>query len=256
MSVMIDERNLSVAWGKVFKQVFSVRDGTPIVVTLNDLNGRPPPEDTDIRGALDSLLRDQGNKPDCHTTANTIFPSSMWDRRARRDELYRRYLNVLPRLRQDGRNRNGLYFERLIAFGRDGPDEDGTNQLEHILQTWKRGNRRKTALQAALFDPKKDHTHQRQRGFPCLQHVILTPQPDNGLALTGVYATQYIVERAYGNYMGLWRLGDFMAHEMDLTLRQVTCIAVPAKLGAIPKYRLSQLKGVVEDALSGVGHAS
>ena len=37
--------------------------------------------------------------------------------------------------------------------------------------------------------------------------------------MTGFYATQYVVERAYGNYLGLCRLGEFMAHEMGLKAR-------------------------------------
>ncbi len=41
---------------------------------------------------------------------------------------------------------------------------------------------------------------------------------------------QYLFERAYGNYLGLKRLGDFMAHEMSLTLERVVCIAAVGKL--------------------------
>ena len=125
-------------------------------------------------------------------------------------------------------NRNGVYFQRLIAFGHELNMQDGVNQLEHVIQTWSGGNHRRSALQAAVFDPRKDHTNQRQRGFPCLQQVAFARIGDNGLAVTGFYATQYMFERAYGNYLGLCRLGHFMAHEMGLRLSQVVCIATPA----------------------------
>jgi hypothetical protein len=41
---------------------------------------------------------------------------------------------------------------------------------------------------------------------------------------------QYLFERAYGNYLGLVRLGRFMAHEMGLQLERVVCMAAVAKL--------------------------
>jgi hypothetical protein len=39
------------------------------------------------------------------------------------------------------------------------------------------------------------------------------------------YAMHYLVERAYGNYVGLCRLGQFVAHELRLPLVRMTCIA-------------------------------
>ena len=50
-----------------------------------------------------------------------------------------------------------------------------------------------------------------------------------GLSVTGFYATQFIVERARGKYLGFCRLEQFMAHEMGLRLDQQNGIATPAK---------------------------
>ena len=185
----------------------------------------------------------------CHEVANTIFPISLWNPHADRRQLYERYRRILPRVARDRRNRYGLYFERLIAFGHDASFQDGVNQLEHIIQTWHSGNHRRTALQAAIFDPTKDHTNQRQRGFPCLQEVTFAPVGADELSVTGFYATQYIFERAYGNYLGLCRLGRFMAHEMGRDLVQVTCVASPAKRDK-PKGSLERLAHEVEAILS------
>jgi hypothetical protein len=49
---------------------------------------------------------------------------------------------------------------------------------------------------------------------------------------------QYLFERAYGNYLGLARLGEFMAHEMGLRLERVVCFSAVAKL----EVSLSQVK--------------
>ena len=69
---------------------------------------------------------------------------------------------------------------------------------------------------------------------------------------------QYIFERAYGNYLGLSRLGSFVAQEVGLKLEQMNCVAAIARLGDFPKYRLSGLKAKVQDIVaeetnSGVG---
>ena len=222
--VIIEERNLSVAWGMAFLDVFKDSGVSPLVVAIKDLNGGEPLEVPSIREALDQTLKSEG-KRSCHTVANTIFPSSMWNPNAARGQLFDRYLMTLPRLRKHNGNRNGLYFERLIAFGPSDNRNDGFNQLEHIINTWNDGNPRRSALQASVFDPHVDHTDQRQRGFPCLMQVAFDPQGKDRLAVTGVYVTQYMFERAYGNYLGLIRLGNFMAHEMGLTLERVTCVA-------------------------------
>jgi thymidylate synthase len=67
-----------------------------------------------------------------------------------------------------------------------------------------------------------DQTGGAQQGFPCLQHVTFAPVKEQ-LNLNAFYATQYAFERAYGNYLGLCRLGRFIAHELGLELARVTC---------------------------------
>ncbi len=133
-------------------------------------------------------------------------------------------------------NRYGLYFKRLIAYG-----ENRLNQLEHILDIYAQGIHRHSALQASILDPAKDITAQRQRGFPCLQQVAFQVVPGAGLVVTGFYAIQHFFQRAYGNYVGLCRLGKFMAQAMDMDLVRMNCVASVAQLGAIGKGDLSQL---------------
>ena len=172
--MVIEEHNLSVAWGTAFLEVMRCTETAPLVVTIKDLGNQKPPEVLAIRNSLDHMLKAEG-KGLCHTVANTIFPS-MWNRQGDRLDLYHRYLKILPRLRKHRGNRHGLYFERLISFGHNDDFRCGFNQLEHVIETWNRGNHRRTALQAALFDPLRDHNHRRQHGFPCLQQVAFAPQ--------------------------------------------------------------------------------
>ena len=228
-SLTIEEENLSVAWARTLLSVVEAGEIAPLTVVIRGFHDGKPVEVAPIRQLLDDALGADAKALSCHEVANTLFPISLWNPRADRQQLYKRYRRIMPRVLRHRRNRYGVYFQRLIAFGHNAAYEGGVNQLEHIIQTWHGGNRRRSALQAAIFDPSKDHTNQRMRGFPCLQQVAFAPQGSDGLAVTGFYATQYIFERAYGNYVGLCRLGDFMAQEMGKQLTQVTCVASPAK---------------------------
>jgi hypothetical protein len=244
------EEDLSRAWARVFLAVMEpgVDEISPLCVTVRGLDEGRPVEEPAIRQALDEALAAHGKLP-VHTVANTIFPRSRWDPELGRERLFERYAKMLPMIKKaDPRNRNGTYFERMMSFG---PDK--INQLEHIISTYARGNRRRSALQAVVFDPAKDHTDQPQRGFPCLQYVSFAPIGKTKLRVTGVYATQYLFEKAYGNYLGLYELGRFMAHELGLELTQLSCIASVAKRGDLSKKSLRGLAAELEALLSESG---
>ncbi len=247
-SLVIEEENLSVAWARTLLSVVDAGEIAPLTVVIRGFDSGEPREMAPIRQLLDGALGADAKALSCHEVANTIFPISLWNPRAARQQLYERYRRIMPHVLRDRRNRYGVYFQRLIAFGHDAACDGGVNQLEHIIQTWHGGNHRRSALQAAIFDPNKDHTNQRMRGFPCLQQVAFAPQGSDGLAVTGFYATQYIFERAYGNYLGLCRLGGFMAQELGRQLTQVNCVASPAKRDR-PKRLLQELAREVETIL-------
>ena len=154
---------------------FESNEIAPLVVVIEGLDNGDPPEIPAIRNALDDGLRAEGKGQSCRQVASTIFPVSLWNLQRPRADLYQRYLGIVHRIRKHRGNRHGVYFQRLIAFGADIEEEEDVNQLEHIITTWRRGNHRRSALQASLVDPRLDHTHQRQRGFPCLQQVAFAP---------------------------------------------------------------------------------
>ena len=217
----VEDTNLSRAWGQAFLEMTrsGVDEITPLVVIVTGFIDGQPVEIPSIRRALDDTLESKG-KFSCQTVASTIFPRSQWNPNLNREILFRRYLRTSPLIRKrDRHNSYGTYFERLIDFG-----PQHKNQLNHIIETRLiHGNNRRSAMQASIFDPNNDHTDQRQRGFPCMQHVTFAPQGDKGLVVTGFYATQYMFERAYRNYLGLCDLGHFMAHELGRQLTQLTC---------------------------------
>jgi len=218
----LEDTNLSVAWARALRLASAPgqKEIGPLIVSVTgfDTDGAFQ-EDQGIRVALDALLADEG-KQSVDTVANTIFPSSMWNPGAPRQRLFERYGSVLSRLRRSShKNSHGTYFGRMITGGPKGCE----NQLEFAISTYlSRSGVRRSILQIGVFDPSQDHSASAQRGFPCLQHLTFAPV-DGGLCVNAFYATQYLVERAYGNYVGVCRLGRFVAHELALPLARMTC---------------------------------
>jgi hypothetical protein len=237
----------------------------PSMISVEGFNNNIPTEDHDFRQALDSTLAQCG-KFSCDVSALTIFPYKHWDRTERPHclELSSWYLNqFLPRLKaRDPRNRNGTYFERMIAFQGTRKKNgklicETKNQLQHIISEWHRERStpkrpRQSALQVSCFDPVKDHTGQAVRGFPCLQQVSFTYDDAGGLAINAYYPTQYIFDRGYGNYLGLCQLGNFMAQEMGLKLVRFNCFIARPELGSIIKARLRNLEKIAHGVIFNV----
>jgi hypothetical protein len=232
--VVIEHENLSYAWAAAFSEIADApsHEIVPLVVCVTGFDHGVVNEDQGVRALLDAALRTEGLQS-IRTVASTIFPSSLWNPNNPPPDLFHRYERVLPRLRRCPLNRNGIYFERMIRYqSRDLAVP--VNQLEHILATRAAGNHRRSAYQIAVFDPTRDHTNQRQRGFPCLQQVSISPIDQGEVSVTGFYATQTLFERAYGNYIGLCELGRFFAHAWDLSLARVTCVTSVAQLDISP----------------------
>ena len=242
----IEHDNLSVAWGRALLAASARgrKEFGPLVVSVTgfDQSGTFY-EEPKLRKALDAVLLAEGMQR-VETVANTIFPASMWNPTAPRDQLFARYQKVAPRLRRSSpKNKRGIYFERMITGGPPGRE----NQLDFALTTYStRTGVRRSVLQVGVFHPSLDHSAAAQLGFPCLQHVTFAPT-DGGLCVNALYASQYIVERAYGNYVGLCWLGRFVAHELGIPLVRMTCFTGIAECD-IGKGRLASLLAAASEA--------
>ena len=238
---LVEEPGVSLSWGRALQRV--ARPGrkelAPLTVAITGVDEEGVlHEDPGIREALDRLLASRRG-PSVETVANTIFPESLWNRDRPRSLLFARYKRIIQRVRNVRQNRHGVYFERMIANGPEGSE----NQLDFGLATYgKRRGVRRSVLQVGVFDPHQDHSTAAMRGFPCLQQLSFVPDKSGNLSVNAFYATQYMVARAYGNYVGLCRLGCFVAQELGLTLTRVTCHLGLAELDA----NKSALKEVLE----------
>lgn len=252
---IIESTDLSQAWADLFLRILEGKgkEVSSLVISLTGFKNGIPNETQAIREALDNCLS-VSKEQQVHTVANTIFPDNLWrlsqyDRQA----LFKKYVSNLPRIKALAPRKNcrGLYFERLISFG---CDFAGGNQLEHIISSYNsKSSVRRTMLQASIFDPHRDHTRSAQLGFPCLQHLQFLPNnKDQTLSVNAFYATQQVFEKAYGNYLGVCRLSQFMAHEMQLSLDRVNFFIGVAKLDTVLKTakEIIELKRSVKQALN------
>ena len=240
----IEEQNLSLAWAHAVEVVAQPgrKEVAPLLVSVTGFDEEGAfEEDPVVRAKLDSLLTSSG-KQSVSTVANTIFPASLWNPAAGRKALFDRYARILPRLRKaSAKNYRGLYFERMTTGGADGKE----NQLDFAITTYLgRPGVRRSVLYVGVFDPTRDHSRSALLGFPCLQHVSFAPT-DQGLCVNAFYAVQYMVERAYGNYVGLCRLGSFVARELEIPLARMTCVSGIAQLD-VSKRAVSEVLAVVK----------
>lgn len=253
---VISGKNLSDAWAKALVKSHLAPGGVlaPAIIEF------PAPicgellEDEDIRVIVDRHLAGLAHPEKIETVAGTIFPYSIWRwARGDRHKFFDAYCASIPRILRCQGNSNGVYFARMVAF----PGQNGQvkNQLEQIITTWNGGNHRHSALQAAVFNPPIDLTDQRQRGFPCLQQLAFYPDGVNGvegLVVVAFYANQNLIEKGYGNYLGLYRLGEFVAQQMGLHLSKIVCVASALKLGKEPKKNsqklINDIKALIDDA--------
>ena len=206
--------------------------------------------DHPLRKAIDVILQ-QEDSPRLKETAGIIFPYRVW--KAHKfgiDDLSAWYKNdFMPRLRATApailRN---TYFERMVNYsGESASEEPGNNQLKFIINQCREARERGThfrqsGLQVSIFDPNRDHTRSAQKNFPCLQQIGFHFCDDGSLGLSAYYPTQVIVERAYGNYLGLCQLGVFMAHEMGINFREFVCFVGSPRLGKLNKTQLRNLE--------------
>lgn len=225
---IIKEDNLSIAWAKLFKLILtsSKHELSPFLISISSSDN----------GILENLaVREQLNLElkrkrifTVETVASTIFPQNYWNKNAPRTYLYSRYLKNFPKIKSYPQNYSGTYFQRLISFNSMYNKNESINQIEELIDGWHNGVRRRSFYQAAIFDPRKDQSRKPLQGFPCMRHISFNINDNSsgtGLEIIGIYATQTVFEKAYGNYLGLCNLGQFMAHEMGINFIGLKCIS-------------------------------
>lgn len=256
--------SLSEAWLLALEQTVDSPGGrmAHLMMTVT----QPGLEITCIRDGIERELALTGQQS-VDTVAGTIFPRSLysdpglaWHPRLRAEQqhaldkaaadLYDRYLSSLSLLRTVRANEIGTYFSRMISWPGKGPG--GINQLARVihrlrdvrrcgratenkidLDTSADGLNGATILEGAQICAADD---KRTRGFPCLVHLDFSLL--NGeLHCAAIYRHHYLIDKAYGNFIGLSNLMQFLCQQSGVGMGELVVLAGVADCQGIRRSR-------------------
>lgn len=261
MVTLVSADSVSVAW---LNAVHAARAESGnrlfhLVVTITD----PLAEHAGARREIEALLRNC-NLQSIDTVANTIMPAA-WARMFRsHGEVVDRYRARYERITRFPKNSWGTYFGRLVAYPiGSGRRTAPVDQLGPIITALRASRivaaQYEAAVTTALEASDNDTdcapglggiihhpTHgSHGRGGPCLSHVSFQ-RAANRVHAVANYRSQYLVERAYGNYLGLGRLLKYVADHAGLQ---------PGELTVVTGYaQLDQKLSVLDRTLVSISH--
>jgi hypothetical protein len=229
MSMMIAQNNLSFAWLKSLN--YLIEQGGR-AVNLATVIKQPAEEDENIRRVVDRFIADQRQRAvkfaDIDTVADLIFPASYYHPKLGNDartHLYKMEEIAFRKIRQQPSYRSGTYFHRLVAWP---TGEQPLNQIERVIRRIEsetaRDNPKSSIYELAIYHPELDRTIM---GFPCLSYMSLTLL-DGRLHMTALYRNQHFIRKAYGNYVGLARLLQFICDESKCQVEEIMYVATHA----------------------------
>jgi hypothetical protein len=224
---MDDPRNVegatpAEAWLAAIKAIRSDLSGPAVhlVARIHD----PTADDQAFRSLVDGFLESVG-KPPVSTVVNTIFPESAADRISEPARLAEYYRGRYDRIRKFPGNHFGTYFGRLVELSDGEEREDQLTQLVHKLRTEQErasGGPYSSRYELNIYRHERDAT--RPQGFPCLSfcsfHLV-----DGRLHLAAHYRNHYLIERAYGNYLGLGKLQAYVAKACKLDVGELLIVS-------------------------------
>ena len=216
---------ISDGWLAAVRMLDAIPSYKTIHLVLRILD--PAAEDAAIRAAAQQLIDDHNakggdEKPDIYTTRNTIFPASY----ARRTDgpaalaAYYRERYTKEGLRGFPDNKRGTYFGRIVAYPR-GDDDTSADQLTDTVRKLKAelSNRspKSSRYEINIFNERKDTN---PTSFPCLAHLSVHLH-ERRLHMQAIYRNEFLVGRAYGNYLGLGELQAYIAAQVGLQVGEL-----------------------------------
>jgi hypothetical protein len=212
------------------------------------------PEDAGIRAIADELLALEGLQQ-IKSIRNTIFPAAWAERFAEPADLAQHYRDKYPIIRRFPKNRDGTYFGRLVAYPMsldyaEEPFDQLTDVIGKLRQesTIGAGSTRARNLSSRyeinIWKPSDLPTGM---GFPCMAHMSLH-LVDGSLHMLAQYRNQYLIERGYGNYLGLAQLQRYIATAAGLSSGELMILASHAKLDTHGKLNMTAIRRAIARA--------
>jgi hypothetical protein len=248
MSIFVNAGDIGDAWLRAYRTL--LENPGREVVNLAVSIAEPLVEDLGVRGVLEQTLGEMASSSQktlhsVHTVANTIFPISLY--RPDQPDAAKRFFEragTVSQLHHKRKHEWGTYIGRLVQY--DQPDGTPVNQLERFLALLNSDTNWADIYEAPLTYPGETSetavtevaasdllligpNDRRRMGGPCLAHVSLT-SVDGHLHLTALYRRHYYLARAYGNFLGLARLLNFLAHESGRQVGQMLVVGTHAEI--------------------------
>lgn len=230
----IGAADLATGWLKTVMAVHALPGHEAVHVTTRIAD--PRSQDEGIRVAVDRLLEGY-SLPSVERVANTLFPQAAAARLPEPSELARHYRDKLyPRIRRFPKNTHGTYFGRLVEVR--GETEDQLSTLVRKLREASSGTAMKSRYELAVYDHARDG--RKRLGFPCLSFASFH-LAGGCLHASAVYRNHYLIERAYGNYLGLARLQAYVARAADLDVGELLVTAGHAEVERCSRAEMTAL---------------
>jgi thymidylate synthase len=220
--------NISEGWLDAVRMLDAAAGYKAIHLAIRILD--PVSEDDAIRAAAQALIdehnaahhRANEQKPDIETTRNTIFPARWAERTDGPASLVAYYRERYNRegLLGFGENRRGTYFGRIVAYPR-GDGEEPADQLGDTIRKLRdelaKRNPKSSRYEINVYNERKDRS---PTSFPCLAHVSVHLH-ERRLHMQAIYRNEFLVGRAYGNYLGLGQLQAYIAEHAEVEVGEL-----------------------------------
>jgi len=238
----MNAQNVSTAWLTAIKYILEQRNLDCFNLMMEILN--PLQRSENVQDEYEKFCEERGIKH-FSIPAKTIFDNRAYEILGLdRHKLYKKY----PSLHKVLRGKWGSYFGQMINWSIQ--QEDGTeisrNQIEAII---KRINEReriyKSAYTMQIANPLKHSNY--IMGGPCLHYIFLQLESDRTMNLLSVYRNHDFAIKAYGNYVGLGHLLQFLCHETDFRVGKLTCVSSHAYITGKYRQALSDLIGGIHE---------
>jgi hypothetical protein len=214
---LIEANDVSEAWLGMARCVLANgKEVRNLVVAIAD----PVSVDPVVHAAVEDFCRSRRLLTPKHV-AYTIFPEGLARARTASQlfDVYNRRRGFFDCVKTGW----GTYFRRMTCYeGQRGRE----NQLDRIIHAV---NSRKACHRAAytvvIQQPGRESV--RPRGAPCLNYLAVQMEPGQPrtMSLLAVYRNHDVVERAYGNFIGLGWLLRFLCRETGSCVGGLTCMS-------------------------------
>ena len=212
----VSTETLSHAWLQAVAMMHRNRDRKAVHLMLRIAD--PTRDEPEIHAAAQELIdsinagrAESEHLPDVLTTRNTMFPASWASRHPEPSDLAAYYRERYRRLRSHPGNSYGTYFGRMVAYPRDSKHDDTSDQLSELVRKLREESSLRSPLSSRyeinIFSERYDTN---RMSFPCMAHLSFHMH-DGALHQQAVYRNEYLVARAYGNYLGLAQLQVYLA---------------------------------------------